>query len=324
MTVSQDMQDPARGRIRVRVPATTANLGPGFDCLGMALDIWNHIEVELSSAPQVKVEGKGASDLPSGPENLVYRSIIRLLEHVGVEPAPLSVTCTNNIPLKRGLGSSAAAIVGGLAAGNRLAPVLSGGKVQSLSTDEVLQLAVAIEGHPDNVAPALLGGMVLVVQRGDGLLTSAVHVPEDVRAVLFIPELTIATEDARSVLPDGIGWEDAVFNMGRTALLVNAMNTGRMEELATATEDRLHQPYRRQLFPAMKVIFEGAMKGGALGVFLSGSGPTVLALTQGREVTVAYEMAEAARQASVDGEVKVTRPIPAGATISLDEKAGAA
>ncbi len=324
MTASQEIQDPAGGRIRVQVPATTANLGPGFDCLGMALDIWNHVEVEVSSAPQVRVEGKGASDLPSGPDNLVYRSILRLLEHVGVDPVPLSVACTNNIPLKRGLGSSAAAIVGGLAAGNRLAPVLSGGRVQPLSSDEVLQLAVSIEGHPDNVAPALMGGMVLVVQSAEGPLSSAVRVPEDLRAVLFIPEVTIATEDARSVLPGAIGWEDAVFNMGRTALLVNAMNTGRLEELATATEDRLHQPYRRQLFPAMKVIFEGAMKGGALGVFLSGSGPTVLALTHGREVTVAYEMAEAARQASVPGEVKVTRPIAAGATTSRDEYADAA
>lgn len=324
MTASQEIQDPAGGRLRVQVPATTANLGPGFDCLGMALDIWNHVEVELSSVPQVKVEGKGALGLPSGPENLVYRSILRLLEHVGVEPAPMSVTCTNNIPLKRGMGSSAAAIVGGLAAGNRLAPVLSGDRVQPLSSDEVLQLAVSIEGHPDNVAPALLGGMVLVVQKDDGLLTSAVPVPEDLRAVLFIPEVTIATEDARSVLPGAIGWEDAVFNMGRTALLVNAMNTGRLEELATATEDRLHQPYRRKLFPAMKVIFEGAMKGGALGVFLSGSGPTILALTHGREVTVAYEMAEAARQASAPGEVKVTRPVSAGTTISWDEGAGAA
>ncbi len=308
----------------MRVPATTANLGPGFDCLGMALDIWNHVEVEVSSTPQVKVEGKGSPDLPSGPENLVYRSILRLLEHVGVEPVPLSVICNNNIPLKRGLGSSAAAIVGGLAAGNRLAPILSGGKVKPLSSEEVLQLAVAVEGHPDNVAPALLGGMVLVVQRDGGLLTSAVHVPQDLCAVLFIPELTIATEDARSVLPDAIAWEDAVFNMGRTALLVNAMNTGRLEDLAAATEDRLHQPYRRQLFPAMKVIFEGAMKGGALGVFLSGSGPTILALTQGREVTVAYEMAEAARQASVAGEVKITRPVAAGATVFSDENAGAA
>lgn len=308
----------------MQVPATTANLGPGFDCLGMALDIWNHVDVEFSSVPQVKIEGKGSSDLPSDPENLVYKSILRLLEHAGVEPAPLSVNCTNNIPLKRGMGSSAAAIVGGLAAGNRLAPILSGGRVQPLTSDEVLQLAVSIEGHPDNVAPALMGGMVLVVQKDDGLLTSAVPVPEDLRAVLFIPELTIATEDARSVLPPAIGWEDAVFNMGRTALLVNAMNTGRLEELATATEDRLHQPYRRQLFPAMKVIFEGAIKGGALGVFLSGSGPTILALTHGREVTVAYEMAEAARQASVPGEVKVTRPVSAGATIPWHEGTEAA
>ncbi|MCE2464543.1 MAG: homoserine kinase [Dehalococcoidia bacterium] len=323
MTASREIKEPGRGRIRVQVPATTANLGPGFDCLGMALDIWNQVEVELSSAPLVRVDGKGGTDLPSGPQNLVYRSIVHLLEHVGVEPPPLSVACTNNIPLKRGLGSSAAAIVGGLTAGNRLVPILSGGRVQSLSPEEVLQLAVAIEGHPDNVAPALMGGMVLVVQGNDGLLTSAVPVPEDLRAVLYIPDLTIATEDARSVLPEGIAWEDAVFNMGRTALLVNAMNTGRLEDLSTATEDKLHQPYRRQLFPAMKVIFEGAMKGGALGVFLSGSGPTILALRHGREVTVAYEMAEAARQASVPGEVKVTRPVSTGTICSWHEEAGA-
>ncbi len=301
------------------MPATTANLGPGFDCLGMALDIWNHIEVEISDVPQVRVEGKGASDLPQGTENLVYRSILRLLEHVGLQAPALSVTCSNNIPLKRGLGSSAAAIVGGLTAGSRIAPVLSGGNVGPLPPEELLRLAVEIEGHPDNVAPALLGGMVLVVQRDEGVLTSPVPVPDDLRAVLYVPDITIATEDARAVLPQGISREDAVFNMGRTALIVNAMNTGRLEELTTATEDRLHQPYRRQLFPPMKVIFEGAIKGGALGVFLSGSGPTILALTHGREVTVAYEMAEAARQACVPGEVKITRLNAEGTTCTWVE-----
>ena len=135
------------------------------------------------------------------------------------------------------------------------------------------------------------------------------------RVVLLIPEFSIATDEARAVLPDRISREDAVYNMGRVALLVNALSTQRMDDLVAATRDRLHQPYRGQLFPAMKVIFSGALKAGALGVFLSGSGPTVLALTMGKEMTVAYEMAEAARQASVEAKVKITKPVTIGARV---------
>ncbi len=306
--------DAGKTPIVVKVPATTANLGPGFDCLGMALDIWNRIEVDFAPTPSVSIESKGESDLPRGPENVVYQSIVRIFDHLGLEVPSFSVVCRNDIPLKRGLGSSAAAIVGGLVAGNQLALSLPGRRVQPLSQLQILDLAVSIEGHPDNVAAALMGGTMLVVQKKDQLITSPVNVAKDMRAVLYIPDLTIATDEARAVLPRTISREDAVYNIGRTALMVNALTSGRLEELAIGTEDRLHQPYRRQLFPAMKVIFEAALKGGALGVFLSGSGPTILALTSGREMTVAYEMAEAARQASVPGEVKITRPISGGAT----------
>ena len=296
--------------IRVRVPATTANLGPGFDCLGMALDLWNELRLEAGGRPGVSVQGHGAAELPDDSSNLVYRAIEHLFNEAHVYMPGLRLHCRNEIPLKRGLGSSAAAIVGGLVAANLLLEQVGG---RSFMESELLDMAAYLEGHPDNVAAALFGGLQLVAQEDGALLSAAVPMPRDIRAVLFVPEVTIATEDARAVLPDSVSREDAVYNMGRVALLVNAMATGKLEDLRLATRDRLHQPYRQRLFPAMKVIFKAALSAGALGVFLSGSGSTILALTRGKEMTVAYEMAEAARQASVEGEVKITKPTPWGA-----------
>ena len=300
-------------RVTVRIPATTANLGPGFDCLGMALDLWNEVTVEMGKAPAVVVRGQGARELPGNQENLVYRAMRSLFQRAHTEMPDLSLLCHNEIPLKRGLGSSAAAIVGGLVAANCLLSELSPPVVGTLTREELLDLAVDLEGHPDNVAAAMLGGLQLIAREEGALLSTPIAVPDDIWAVLYIPEMTIATEDARAVLPASISREDAVYNMGRVAMLVNALATGRLDDLRYATQDRLHQPYRQALFPPMKVIFTAAMSAGALGVFLSGSGSTILALTKGREMTVAYEMAEAARQANVPGEVKITRPSPRGA-----------
>ncbi len=295
--------------IRVAAPATTANLGPGYDCLGMALDIWNTIEVEpqvTGAAPSVGVSGEGAGELETGPENLVYRSMEFLYTELGQKMPPVRVSCNNEIPLARGLGSSAAAIAGGLAAAN----ALSGGE---FNYRDQLEMAATIEGHPDNVAAAVMGGLQLVVTDDSTLYTVPVSIPAAIHAVLFIPERRIATADARAVLPQQLPVADAVHNMSRVALLVAGMATNHPEYLEVATQDRLHQPYRQPLFPAMKLLMKAARDAGALGAFLSGSGSTVLALTQGREMTVAYEMAEAARQASVEGTVKVTQPTPLGA-----------
>ena len=295
--------------IRVAAPATTANLGPGYDCLGMALDIWNTIEVERlpeGAATIVTVSGEGEGELESGAENLVHRSMEFLYRELGQQLPPVSVACANEIPLARGLGSSAAAIAGGLAAAN----ALSGGE---FSHRDLLEMAATIEGHPDNVAAAVMGGLQLVVTEENTLYTVPVSVPAAIHAVLFIPEKRIATADARAVLPQQLSVVDAVHNMSRVALLVAGMATNHPEYLEMATQDRLHQPYRQPLFPAMKLLMKAARDAGALGAFLSGSGSTVLALTRGREMTVAYEMAEAARQASVEGTVKVTQPTALGA-----------
>jgi len=298
--------------VRVKAPATTANMGPGYDCLGMALDVWNTIEVEVldSGEPVVEVTGEGAGELGTGRDNLVYRSMEFLFQDAGQEMPLVRIRCDNAIPLARGMGSSAAAIAGGLVAANAICS-------QDYTPNDLLEMAATIEGHPDNVAAAVLGGMQLVIsdktEEGSRLYAVSINVPPELRAVVFVPQVRIATEDARAVLPEKVTVADAVHNIGRVGLLVASMATNHPEYLAIATQDLLHQPYRQPLFPAMKVIFKAALDAGALGVFLSGSGSTVLALTQGREMTVAYEMAEAARQASVEGNVRVTQPTVRGA-----------
>ena len=297
--------------IQVTAPATTANLGPGYDCLGLALDLWNRLEVtglatDSGDKPRVEIIGEGSGELETNEENLVYRAMGFLFSEANREMPPVHLKCYNEIPLARGLGSSAAAIAGGLVAANEICG-------QTFSSNDLLEMAATIEGHPDNVAAAVLGGLQLVVSDQDRLYTAAINVPADLSAVLFIPELRIATTDARSVLPKKVTVADAVHNMSRTALLVAGMATNKPEYFAIATEDRLHQPYRESLFPAMKLLFRAALDAGALGAFLSGSGSTVLALAKGREMTVAYEMAEAAKQAGVAGRVHITRPTEQGA-----------
>ena len=306
------------GLVRVKAPATTANMGPGYDCLGLALDIWNTLEVEtiVGGEPLVEISCEGAGELETGRENLVYRSMEFLFHEADQDMPVVRIRCENDIPLARGMGSSSAAIAGGLVAANAICS-------HAFSANELLEMAATIEGHPDNVAAAVMGGMQLVIvdqtDEGRRLYTVPVNVPPEMHAVVFIPNVRIATEDARAVLPEKVSVADAVHNMGRVGLLVASMATNHLEYLAIATQDRLHQPYRQPLFPAMKVIFKAALDAGALGVFLSGSGSTILALTQGREMTVAYEMAEAARQASVEGDVRVTQPTLRGAHLTAQE-----
>lgn len=288
--------------IRVKSPSTTANMGPGFDCLGMALDLWNEITVIPMDAPVngdlVEITGEGQNELTTDRSNLVYKSIEFLFGEAGLEIPSFKLVCDNQIPLKRGLGSSAAAIAGGLVAANAMC-----GNI--FSKQELLEMAATIEGHPDNVAAAVMGGLQLVVSDGPQIYTVPISVPSDIKAVIFVPDITIATDDARRVLPKLISREDAIFNMGRLALLISGMGSNHPEYLRIATEDKIHQPYRQNLFPAMKLIFKAARDASALGVFLSGSGPTILALANDREMTIAYEMFEAARQAGVEGTVSI-------------------
>lgn len=301
-----------RDHLTVKVPATTANMGPGFDCLGMALDIWNSVRVEVGRSG-LHISGEGAETLPWGETNLVYRSFCVPFAEAGQPVPQVSIACQNEIPLARGLGSSSAALVGGLVAGNEIC----GGR---LPRQRLLELAALTEGHPDNVTPALLGGCQIAVWEDGRLVTCPVPVPEELRAVVFVPNFTMATRQARKLLPGRVTREDAVYNIGRVALLVRALSTGDLTHMAIATEDRLHQPARQEaLFPAMGNIMRAALAAGALGVFLSGAGSSVLALARGREMTIGYEMADAASKSGVEGTLKITKPTNRGAYI---EEAG--
>jgi homoserine kinase len=261
--------------IRVRVPATSSNLGPGFDALGIALRLYNTLTLEASESPEIDVRGEGQETLPRDPTHLAYRAAVAVVERIGTRRSPPSrprafrLSQHNRIPLARGLGSSAAAILGGAAAAN----ALLGGPLDSQA---LLDLATDMEGHPDNVAPALFGGMVACARSADGVRWMRLN-PPPLAAVLAVPDFTVSTGEARRLLPPQVPFADAVFNVTRTALLVAALIGGRTDLLGEATRDRLHQPYRARLIPGLNEVFEAARRAGAHGVALSGSGPSVLA-----------------------------------------------
>lgn len=269
--------------VRVRVPATTANLGPGFDCLGLALQLYNTVELIGDSSElivknqkfKIEIEGEGENSLPKNEENIVYQATKIVFDKTASsqQPAAIRLKLVNRIPLARGLGSSAAARIGGLVAANKLC----GNK---LTVQEILNIATQLEGHPDNVVPAFFGGLCVSSLDKNRVKYVKLNTPVNLKAIVCIPELTISTEKARKILPHRVPLKDAVFNSSRVALLISALNQRRYDLLKSAMEDRLHQPYREKLIPGMKEVFQSAYSAGALGVALSGSGSSILALSK--------------------------------------------
>jgi homoserine kinase len=254
------MVQPLANVIVVRAPATSANMGPGFDCLGMALNLWNEVEAVPGVQP------------PDGEGNLIERATRAVFEQVGAAYPGFELRCTNRIPFARGLGSSAAAIACGVLIGNHC---LGG----PLDESALLQLAGRLEGHPDNVVPCLLGGVrVATVVENGRIVQARVPVALSLHMVSFVPEQLSPTAHARGVLPSSVPLADALFNVARASLLVAALASGQADALGEATRDRLHQPYRRPLFPGGTRLLEAATQAGALGAFTSGAGPSVLAL----------------------------------------------
>jgi homoserine kinase len=285
--------------VSVRVPATSANIGPGFDCLGLALDIWGTITIARREP------------MPSGDDPMASMAINaarRFFEKTGKDAGPLSASYHGSIPIARGLGASAVARIGGLVAANELAG-------RPLNRDELLVIGTELEGHADNAAPAIFGGLQVSVGEGDRVLHTATPLPSGLHCVLFVPEFRIATRDARRVLPESLSRADAVYNIGRAALLVAAMARGRFDLLNTATQDRLHQPARSALFPAMGAIFEAARAAGAHAAYLSGSGSTLCAFATANAQGIADAMAEAGRSRQIPGETIITRPTETGAEV---------
>ena len=314
-----------RTSVTVRVPATSANMGPGFDCLGMALDMWSELTVERANEFSMTLKGEGADQVPKDDTNLFCMGVKKAFEVAGEAVPPLKYTCTNRIPFARGLGSSSAAIVAGLIAGL----VLTGHKLTCWGEESLLQLAAAIEGHPDNVAPAIYGGIQLGIYNGARWQSERVTVPAGMQVVVFIPETIGKTSDARAVLSEEVSREDAVFNVGRVAWLVNAFNMQRFDNLKWGAQDRLHQPHRASVvYPHLYPLIDAATKAGADATFLSGAGPSVLALTSGAsgdifaqrekervDTSVAKAMLAAAKQAGVNGQVFITQPVQTGAHV---------
>lgn len=292
-------------RVHVRVPATSANLGPGFDVLGIALALHNEVTFETDASqwnsarsalrPVVLIEGEGASTLPRTDANLVIKVAYRVFERAKRWPKSLRVSLKNRIPLSRGMGSSAAATVGGIVAANTLI-----GK--PLSEQEVLDFAVATEGHPDNVVPSILGGLCVsgVINRRTQYLRFAV--PTGLRAVVCSPDRALATADARRVLPSRVPFHAAVFSASRVAFLLGALMQRKFDKLNFAMEDVLHQPARAALVPGLKAVIRAAQEAGAYGAALSGAGSSVIALSKpgpmARRVAKAMGAAFAAHRVS--------------------------
>ncbi len=263
------------GPVRVSVPATSANLGPGFDSLGLALDLRDRLEAEvLPEGLVVEVDGSGADEVPLDETHLVVRAMRAAFEQMDAAPAGLRLTCTNVIPHARGLGSSSAAIVAGLC----LARALVAGGSLLLDDEALFALAARIEGHPDNVAPALYGGFV-ISGRDDEFYAVQSAVDPRISVVVLVPPEPVSTEVARGLLPERVPHTDAAADAGRTALLVAALG-GQPEHLLRATRDYLHQDYRREAMPESLALVDELRADGVAAV-VSGAGPTVLAFTNG-------------------------------------------
>lgn len=273
-------------KFRLKVPATSANLGPGFDSLGLALELWNEVELEVlsgSGKPVIDINGEGAGALPADEKHMIYRVLADYCQAQHFELPRVRLSFLNRLPLARGLGSSASARVMGVALGQLLVT----GK---LDNQNLVQVATRLEGHPDNVAPAVLGGLVASLLTDSGVITCPRPLHADWRMVVCVPEFQLETHLSRQALPAQISHADAVFNVTRIPVLLAALEQGRADWLREASRDVLHQPYRVALVPGLREVFRGAIEAGAAAVYLSGAGPSVAAWVRGSVEAVAAAM----------------------------------
>lgn len=271
-------------KVTVKVPATTANIGPGFDCLGMAIPIYNEITIEETIMPGTGIEINIIDEnqefeilsIPTDENNIVFKAVELLYNSIGMSASELKISVKTQIPIAKGLGSSASVIVGGLIAANKLL---------GSPADEaaLLSIATEVEGHPDNIAPAILGGFVLSSQEEDGsIIYKKLPWPKNWKITVCIPDYELATDISRSVLPAQIDLKDAAFNSRRCAMLVHAVHTGDSELMKLALQDKLHQPYREKLVPGLKQIIENLKhEDNVLGCVLSGAGPAIIVISEG-------------------------------------------
>lgn len=289
--------------LKIRVPATSANLGPGFDCLGLALDLWNEISFEPADKTTYHVTGEGADKLNNRSRNLLTSSFAHVHKVCGKKLTRVKIEAHNNILLSSGLGSSAAAIIAGLYGANELL-----GK--PLDGNALLKLATDTEGHPDNVAPALFGGLVVSAMNADEIITRRYEIPS-LTVVIVKPDMHWPTKVARSVLPKSVSRKDAIFNIGRTTLVVDALRNGDLDLLQKVMDDRIHQPYRLGHIPGGMAAYQAAKRFGAAA--LSGAGPSIICFVEPENANAAMKSIKAAfEEQGISVRGLVTRPSSLG------------
>lgn len=298
--------------IKVKVPATTANMGPGFDSIGMALQMYNIAYAEqIEEGLEIFIQD-GNPSIPTDESNLIYQTICHFYKEVGKEVPGIRLIQQDSIPHSRGLGSSAACIVAGLHIANAMSHSF-------FSKEELVQMAAQLEGHPDNTTPALLGGMTIGAMNNEDMKYVKVRVAENIHFAAMIPDFTLSTEFARKALPNQISLADGVFNASRAALLAASMITGDVDNLTMAMEDRFHEPYRESLIPNMREIINEAKKHGAKGAFLSGAGPTLMAVIK-NVVSFRKEMVEYLDTLEHNWQVQMLQADKDGARVWIDEE----
>lgn len=277
---------------KIQIPATSANLGAGFDALGLALTYYNYVEMEESDT--IDISSSDGLDIPTDEKNLIYISAKDLFNVCGKKLNGLKLIQTNNIPMARGLGSSSACIIAGLVGANKILG-------DPLSKDDLVDLAAQIEGHPDNTAPALLGGIVTAVFDGRKVHWVKQEVYTTLKFVAITPDFELKTDAARECIPKEVSHKDAVYNLSRAALFSASLLTGKFENLRTAVHDRLHQPYRMKLIPHCREVFDIAYTHGAYAAYISGAGPTVMAIVDADNKYFAGKMKFSLDNAGLNG-----------------------
>ncbi|MBR5309808.1 MAG: homoserine kinase [Oscillospiraceae bacterium] len=255
--------------IKIRIPASTANIGSGFDSLGIALDLYNYVEMEPSDS--CDISSSDGSNIPTGEDNLIFLSAKKVYEKAGVPFSGIRIIEENNIPFARGLGSSSACIIGGIFGANKILG-------EPFTKSELLDIAAEIEGHPDNVSPALLGGFTANAMDKCSVKYCRTDIPKNLVFAAFVPPFELKTADARAVMPKEIPIKDAVYNLSRSALITAAFLSEKYENLKTACDDKLHQPYRLPLIPGGEKVISESYKNGALAAYISGAGSTMMAI----------------------------------------------
>ncbi len=299
--------------MKISIPATSANLGSGFDCAGIALNLYN--EVYIGQDEPFSIESLDSTKVPNDKDNLIYQSAKVLFDKFDKAVPEFSIKQVNNIPMERGLGSSAACIVAGLVAANEIM-----GK--PCDTNGLLDIAARIEGHPDNVAPAFLGGMAAAAIGEQNLFSARFDIREDISFVAFIPPFPLKTSLARSVMPETVPMKDALFNVSRCSLLCSAFALGKYDLLTEATKDAIHQPYRLGLIPGASEIFEISNSLGAYATFISGAGSTILSIikTSDRNYKQKINDLIAKNEKTKDFEIKHLLSDNIGATVEKIDK----